>query len=232
MDEQEMQQLIKLVYQNLSDVLLEGIKAFTMSRRQFIKRHKVIIPDFLKAYYESGISIIGVTGHINNWEWGSISASYQVSHKILAFYKPLSNKWIDKLVLWSRIKSGTTLASITETSLTFERWKGTPTIFLMVADQSPASKDKAYWVDFLGRETAFLHGPEKHARNNDYPVMFTEIRRVKRGYYEVHLSLLAEKPSALPDGEITRRYVAKLNSLIRSEPQNWLWSHRRWKLSR
>jgi KDO2-lipid IV(A) lauroyltransferase len=35
--------------------------------------------------------------------------------------------------------------------------------------------------------------------------------------------------AALPEGELTRKYVRWLESVIREEPDMWLWSHRRWK---
>ena len=81
-------------------------------------------------------------------------------------------------------------------------------------------------------QAAFLHGPEKHARINDYPVVFVAIKRVKRGYYEITLSVLADDPRQLAEGEITRRYAQNMEKMIREYPADWLWSHKRWKLIR
>lgn len=224
--------LLGKIYKNLTDIIIEGIKSFTMSRKQILKRHKLLNPELVEPYFKAGKSIIIVTGHYCNWEWGSLSAGLQTPFKIVAFYKPMSNRWVDWFMRWSRSRYGTTLAPIYETSKTFENFKNTPAIFLMAADQSPAKTDKAYWVDFLGRKTAFLHGPEKHARNNNIDVMFVEIQRIKRGKYEMTLSLVAENPGKYADGEITSGYAKKLESIIRANPANWLWSHRRWKLTR
>jgi KDO2-lipid IV(A) lauroyltransferase len=102
----------------------------------------------------------------------------------------------------------------------------------MAADQSPRNKEKAIWVDFLGRDTAFLHGPEKYAMQYNYPVFYADIKQVKRGYYTLYLSILADDPASLSEGEITKRFAAKLESIILEDPGNWLWSHKRWKLSR
>lgn len=223
--------LLGNIYKNLTDIIIEGIKSFTMSRRQILKRHKLLNPEILDPYFKTWKSVIIVTGHYCNWEWGSLSAGLQTSFNIVAFYKPLSNPWVDRFMRWSRSRFGTTLASIYETSMTFEKFKGTPCIYLMAADQSPAKADKAYWIDFLGRKTAFLHGPEKHAHNNNLPVVFVEIERVKRGKYEMMLSIIADDVQHLPEGEITRRYAQKLESVVRVNPANWLWSHKRWKLS-
>ncbi len=36
--------LIKKIYANLSDIIVEGVKSFTMSRSLVLKRHKVLNP--------------------------------------------------------------------------------------------------------------------------------------------------------------------------------------------
>jgi KDO2-lipid IV(A) lauroyltransferase len=232
LSQNELEKLIRLFYKNLSDILIEGIKSFTMSRAQINKRHHILNPEILVPFFEQGKSIIAVTGHYANWEWGSLSAGLQTNYDIVAFYKPLSNKWIDQFLRWSRSRFGTTLASISETTTTFEKFKLKKTIFIMAADQSPAKAEKAIWVDFLGKDTAFLHGPEKHAINNNYPVFYVDIQRIKRGYYTLELSCLVENPADVPESEITRKFGKRLEATIKAHPENWLWSHRRWKLSR
>lgn len=231
---EEIKRLMSLFYVHLTDVLLEGVKAFTMSRRQVRKRHRIINPEVLEHFYKNKQSIIGVTGHYCNWEWGSLSASLQTPFNTVAFYMPLQNKTIDKFVRWSRSRFGTTLASVAETSKTFEKYKNSSTVYLMASDQGMASRYKsmAIWVQFLNRDTAFLHGLEKHARNNNLPVVYVDVQRVKRGYYTVELSVLTTNPNELPEGKLTEMYAQKLESIILKKPENWLWSHRRWKISR
>lgn len=232
--EKEIKALLPSVYKNITDNILEGIKAFTMTSKQIVKRHKIVNPEIFEDYFKKGQSIIAVAGHYGNWEWGSISASLQTNYNMVALYKPLSNKLIDNFIRKSRQRSGTVLASMFETSETFKKYKDTPSVFLMAADQSPGRKyiEKAHWINFLGRDTAFLHGPEKYAKNNNYPVMYVDVQRIRRGYYEIELSILADKPMELKDGESTARFAKKLESIIYTEPVNWLWSHNRWKLTR
>jgi Kdo2-lipid IVA lauroyltransferase/acyltransferase len=232
LSEEEIRIIVKRTYRNLSDVFIEGIRAFTMTRRQIRARHHILNPEILDPYFEAEKGVIVVTGHYGNWEWGALSPALQMRFHIVAFYKPVQNKWMDKMVNRNRSRYGTTLAPIRQTTSTFEAFKGKAVIYLMAADQSPSNREAAYWADFLGRDTAFLHGPEKHARNNNYPVVFVSIRRVKRGFYELELTPLVEDPSKLTDGEITRLFAEKLESLIREDPANWLWSHKRWKLTR
>lgn len=226
---ENLKRIEKATYQNLTDILTEGIKGFTMRDKQFIKRYRLSNPEVIQPYFERGQSFIAVTAHFNNWEWGASSASLQVPFKVVAFYKTLSNPYIDKLLRYTRERRGTSLISIRETTLTFEKLRSTPTIFLMAADQNPGKPDNAIWVKFFGRETAFLHGPEKHARANNLPVVYAHIVRKKRGWYDLVIEPMVDNPKDLPYGEITRKYANMLEEEIRANPGSWLWSHKRWK---
>lgn len=231
MDEKELGQILRRVYKNLADVIAEGIKGFSLQPSTIKKRHFILNPEVIEPYMQQGRSIIALPAHINNFEWGSMSPPQFTKHPVIAFYKPLSNKYIDRFMKWSRARFGTTLASIYETYQVFERNAGTASVYIMAADQSPARPDKAIWLSFLGRKTAFLHGPEKYARMYNYPVFYVDVHRVKRGYYTVQAVLLTDDPVSLAENEITARYAARLEEAIRRDPGSWLWSHKRWKLS-
>ena len=230
--EAEVYNIAKKFYKYLADIMVESLKGFTMSRKDIIKRHKILNPEILESYFEKNISIIGVSGHYGNWEWGSMSGGLQVKHHNIAFYKTLSNPYIDRFLKRSRQKCSTQLVSITETFDAFLTNKDKACAFLMIADQSPSNADRAIWINFLGIETAFLHGPEKYARMNNLPVLYIDIRPVRRGYYELELIPITEAPNELKEGELTRLYGNMLEQRIRERPQYWIWSHRRWKHSR
>ncbi len=230
--DKEINTITRKTYKNLTDIVVESIKTFTMSTENISKRFKVINPEILDEYYTKGQSIIGVTGHYGNWEWGAMAGSLQIRHRAVAIYKPLSNKYIDNYIKRTRAENGTLLKSIYKTEETFKNFKNQTCIFLLVADQSPSSTKKAVWVDFLNQDTACLHGPEKYAKMYNYPVVFLSIKRVKRGNYELIAEKLIENPSKLNEGEVTKLYMNKLEQIIREKPEDWLWSHKRWKRKR
>jgi Kdo2-lipid IVA lauroyltransferase/acyltransferase len=223
--------IVKRFYLNLADILLEGLKVFSMTRKQIAARHKILNPEVIMPFINEGKSLIGVTGHLANWEWGSLSASIQINTSAVAFYKTIKNPLVDRFVKRSRMKFGTKLASVNGTALAFKDNVAKSTIFLMAADQRPElrRKSQAIKVKFFGRETNFLHGPEKYSREYNLPVFFIDIVRVKRGFYEIKLSPMADNPSELAYGEITQNYAALLEQSIHSNPHCWLWSHRRWR---
>jgi KDO2-lipid IV(A) lauroyltransferase len=230
----ELKVLMHLFYKNLADILMEGIWAFTISRKQVLNRFQILNPGVIEPYSVAGQSIIGVTAHYANWEWGSLLASLQTDFNVVAFYKPINNKYIDKFVRRSRSRFGTTLAAIKETTLAFDKFKDNKSLFLMAADQGMPQKfsERAYWIKFLHQEIPFLHGMEKHARQNNLPVIYIDIQRVSRGHYTVELSELTSNPIELDEGALTEMYARKLETIISSKPENWLWSHNRFKLSR
>ena len=149
-------------------------------------------------------------------------------HVPVGFYKPLSNKYVDRYVQRKRVQGRSRLASITRTMETFQMYKEEPAAFYMIADQSPSSVKLAIWVSFFNINTATLHGPEKYARLNNYPVVYVDIQKIRRGYYTFEFILLEENTSSTKFGDITAQFMSMLESKIREHPQYYLWSHRRW----
>lgn len=222
----------KQFYRHFTDIFIESLKSFTMSEDELIRRYKYYGTEFLEEFYRQGKSVICVAGHYGNWEWGGVASSPQLIHKPVGFYKPLSNKYIDDYIQRTRVKGRSRLASILNTAETFNTDWGEPAIYYMVADQSPSSSRLAYWIDFLNQDTPVLHGPEKYARVHNLPVVFAWVKKIRRGYYTVEFRLLESDPSKTKTGEITTRYMKMLETVIREQPQYYLWSHRRWKLKR
>jgi len=228
----EIKAIERKYYHHLCDISLESIKGFSMSPKEIIRRHRILNPELANHFFDRKLSVISVPGHYNNWEWGSLSPGLQLKFPIVGFYKPMSNKLVDAFAKRHRAKFNTKLASIKETGLTFSELSDTQQAYIMASDQSPTNLKECYWVHFLNQDTAWLHGPEKYARIYKWPVVYVDIRKVKRGFYELELVTLTEDPVSLPDGEITRRYVQHLEKSIRTEPAYWLWSHKRWKHKR
>lgn len=222
----------KQFYHHFTDIFIESLKSFTMSEDELIRRYKYYGTEFLEEFYRQGKSVICVAGHYGNWEWGGVASSPQLIHKPVGFYKPLSNKYIDDYIQRTRVKGRSRLSSILNTAETFNTDWGEPAIYYMVADQSPSSSRLAYWIDFLNQDTPVLHGPEKYARVHNLPVVFAWVKKIRRGYYTVEFRLLESDPSKTKTGEITTRYMKMLETVIREQPQYYLWSHRRWKLKR
>jgi KDO2-lipid IV(A) lauroyltransferase len=226
----EKNELTRKIYLNLADITLEGIKGFSMSKAQIKKRHKVLNPDLLHHAYDLNKSTMLVTGHYGNWEWGAFSASYFISQDVIGFFKPLTNEYINSYAIKKRAKSGTILADINETGSFYKKYHDKNCLFLMAADQSPTKPEYAIWTEFLGINTPCVHGIEKYVEKYNLAVIYCRITRTRRGYYDLELEWITS-PSEKPKnyGDTTKIFMQKLEEVIYDKPENWLWSHRRWK---
>jgi Kdo2-lipid IVA lauroyltransferase/acyltransferase len=91
----EINSIAKGFYHHLSDMLIESLKAFTMTEDAVVKRYKYNNTEFLDELFKQGKSVICIAGHYGNWEWGGLASGVQLKHKPVGFYKPLTNKNID-----------------------------------------------------------------------------------------------------------------------------------------
>jgi KDO2-lipid IV(A) lauroyltransferase len=228
---EEVAEIARLSYRNLADIILESLKGFSMTEADFRKRYVFINPSVSEAHEGKNGSCIQMAAHYGNWEWGAISYPLWFSRPTLGFYKPLTNPYIEKYSHAKRGKLGCVLIPIGQTAASFEAYQDKPVVYIFVSDQSTWS-DNAHWVTFLGQDTACPQGGDKYAHQYNLPVYFVDIQRVSRGYYEVELTLLATNSADLPHEEITRRYMKHLEGVIREKPEDWLWSHKRWKKKR
>lgn len=228
--QKEIREIANKFYRNFMDVLLEGLKGMTMSTKTVLKRFKLVNPEILEPYFEQGKSILCVGAHYANWEWGGALDLY-MKHDSVAIYKAVKNKRMNNFIRKSRSKWGMRQISMEKTRTIFNNID-TPKFIILIADQSPSLTHLAIWVDFLGRDTPCIHGPEAYGKKFNYPLIFLDFQRVKRGYYTAELTLLDEEPAKLEKNEVTKLYMNKLEEVIRKKPEDWLWTHKRWKHKR
>lgn len=226
----ELRVLTRKTYRNLADVTLESLKGITMSFPALHRHYRPVNPEVVNDWLASGRSIILAGSHCNNWEWGVIMIASWLQGQTIGVYKPMSNKLIERWTNARRGRYGLILKSTKEAFASVEQYRDKPAVFLMLADQSPSNRKRAHWTYFFGRPTAWLHGVDEIARRNDYPVVYYEVLRVRRGFYEIVFSTLVAEPAGEAPGGITARYVEKLENQIRRQPEDWLWSHKRWKM--
>ena len=230
--EQEINAIADEFYSNLADIFLEGIKGFSMTKEQLLQRWKLIGAEKVNLYKEQNKSVILNAGHYNNFEWGTLAIAYQLQHSSKGVYKALKNKYIEAYLSKNRSRTGLELLEMTNVGKKLIEYQHHNSAFIFGSDQSPSNISKAYWVNFLGQETAFIHGVDQFARSLDLPVFYLEILRVKRGFYEVIVSPLVLNPNEKQPGEITQIFAQRLEESIKKNPASWLWSHKRWKHKR
>ncbi len=230
--EAEINKIIKKFYLHLSDITLESVKSMSMSEKSLNKRYVIKNTEIAKEYFNAGKSMLCLTSHYGNWEYGILATNNSIPHQAIALYLPLTNKHSEKYGLKRRTRFGMQLVAVQETKSIFEKQPEKPVAIIMAADQSPSNLERAIWVDFLNRETPCIHGPEAYAHKTGLPVVYLKISKTKRGYYSLEFEKLVDDPSTCKPGEITELYFKRLEKDIEEKPEYWLWSHRRWKYTK
>jgi len=112
------------------------------------------------------------------------------------------------------------------------RRENIPGVFGLVSDQSPSKKNLHYWTTFLNQDTAILTGPERMAKQTGFAIVYGDVTKVKRGYYQTQYICLTEQPTEEPENSLTERYARLMEATILRDPAYWLWTHKRWKHKR
>ncbi|MGI2298566.1 lysophospholipid acyltransferase family protein [Candidatus Cardinium hertigii] len=225
----ERKQIEKFFYRCLCELLLEQIKACTITSQQLLQHITLEDIEAIEKFYKRNQSIILVSGHFGNWEWAANALALQTSYTICAGYQPLHHKGIDRMAL--RIRSRFQRKAIPMVSLFrhMTTYKGSPQATTLLIDQAPLHKRNGYGTTFLAQSTTVTLTAAKLAQKYNHPIFYIQTERIKRGQYRVRPILLAETPVELSVQEIAERYTQRLEADILNNPACWLWSHRRWK---
>ena len=220
--------IAKEFYHNLTDTFIETIKLLSVSDKDFAKRYtsnSEIVADL----FATGVNLQLQAGHFFNWEFVNLGESRHGKFPFVAVYMPLANKNFDKMICKLRSRYGTILVPAVDFKTKFHEYvQGRYTLGL-AADQNPGNPLAAHWVNFFGRLTPFVTGPEKGAKLNNTPVLFGHFYKVRRGYYHTHLEIITTTPRDFENGQLTQLFASYVEKAIRVKPANYLWSHRRWK---
>ena len=227
--EKERKQIAYDFYQQFTDSFIETIKLLSISDKTFQKRFTSNV-EVLNNLYPTGQSVQIMAGHFFNWEFANWGVAKYGKYPFLAVFMPLSNKVFSKLIYDLRARYGSILIPATNFRSQFHKYANEGSYAMaLAADQNPGNPLQAYWVNFFGRLTPFVKGPEKGAKLNNTAQVFVHFYRTKRGYYHSQYELMTISPNYFKDGQLTALYVKVLEEKIKENPSNYLWSHRRWK---
>lgn len=228
----EWRRIEKDFYHWLCDYFVETIKLMTMSRKQLMRRMRFTGTEEVNRLVEKGQSVAIYLGHYGQWEWIT-SLPFWVSEKCQCceIYHPLENPEFDRLFRTVREKRNALCIPMAETlrRVVEYRSKHTPIILGYIADQVPFWNNIHHWLTFLNHDTAVLTGSERIARKMNQAVVYGDVRRVCRGYYECDLQIITDAPASYPEFRLTDIYFQRLEASIRRDPSLYLWSHNRWK---
>jgi Kdo2-lipid IVA lauroyltransferase/acyltransferase len=231
---QEIRKIMRRFYRNLADIALEVIKLQGISKKEMLKRFDFEGFEIMQNSFARGRSVIVAIGHCGNWEWMGTALGLKTPVKGYAIVKPLSSKHFHEYMMMLRHKlNADSTIPFRSTYRSMARHKKDFVSFNVIAsDQTPLRSEINYWCDFLHHDTPFFMGIEKLAKSLDMDVVFIDNRRTSRGRYTGFISLITDEPKNTGELEITGKYIRMLENAIVTNPDNWLWSHKRWKHKR
>lgn len=183
--------------------------------------------------FDRGKNVMVVMGHFGNWEFIGMFKR-NIKSKIFFVYKKLNNKTMDKFFRDLRGRNGGIPLEMKQTFRTLynEAQQKNPFLALFISDQRPLKGEIKHWVTFMGQDTPMMLGTEKLAKKTGCAVVYIEMMKTKPGYCNVGLELICEDASKTADYEITDKFMALLEKSINKAPEQYLWTHNRWKFKK
>jgi KDO2-lipid IV(A) lauroyltransferase len=232
--DQEISSIAHQFYRHFADMMVENVKATTISRKELIERIDVPgVREIFQPYWDRKQNVVIVLGHAGAWQWAGLVAPSLIPQRLFAFYNPLSNKYFDDFIKRTRSRYGMHLVSMRDYLRHVRaQYDDVSSLHFFLFDQGPTNVKRAYWTTFLQQDTGFYYGPAHFAQEHDCAVLYVAVKYQSRGRYVATITKITDTPNEISAGEIIERSVRLLEQQIQEQPADWLWSHRRWKRKR
>ena len=231
-DEPQRDAIIRGVYRHFCMMLMEilhiprKLHPTTWRRTITLVGHEEVLDRLI-----TGGPLIMLTGHFGNWEMaGYLFGVFGFPPHSVA--RPLDNPYLDRFLRTFRERTGQRMIAKKggyDEMLDVLRRGG---VLSFLADQDAG--ERGMFVDFFGRPASTHKAIALLAIEHKAPVVVGYARRVGPGFrYEVGCTELIDPTewTGTPDDArlLTQRYTAALEDIIRRDPDQYLWLHRRWK---
>ena len=228
--EKELLIIRKKFFKKLIDLMMESIKAFSISEKEILKRYTYKNPELVNKYAKEGKSIALVGAHQANWEW-STSLPKVLDINVYGAYTKLNNAYFEKCVRDSREKFGVFGYKTSEMVRAMQQRVSNKEqgAYILLSDQSPQFHKAYYWRNFFNTKVPVHTGAEMLAKKFDLVVINYVTKKIKRGYYETEFQLITAEPKEVEDYKITDAYTKLTEKNISNQPEFYLWSHNRFK---
>lgn len=228
--EEEIKKIAKKFFLHFTDLIMESIKTFSISKKEIQKRYTYKNLDLVHDLIKQGKSIILTGAHQANWEWSFYMPSL-ITVPMFGAYTKLANDYFNEKIIKSRTKFGGKgfKSSHVIKGLQKNYNENIQAVYLLLSDQSPQISRTQYWRSFFNINVPVHNGPEMLAKRFDYAVVNYVTKKTKRGYFEASFELITDSPKDFGKNEITDRYFEITERNIREQPEFYLWSHKRFK---
>ncbi len=223
----EIDKISKAMWHNYGRILAEYmfIKEFRMSKIR--NNIEIIGQKNLDAIKESNEPVIFISGHFNNFELMAMHLE-KSGINLAAIYRPLNNKFLNfimekirkKYICKNQIKKG---ISGTKQILSF--FKKKTSIALMI-DQRVSQGVKSNFFQHKAFTTTI---PAQFVKKFKCKIVPIYIERIQGVNFKLTIHDPLEYSSSESVDSITSSLNILLEKMILKNPEQWIWSHNRWK---
>jgi len=227
---EEIDRIVYRVFENIGRTAVEVFRFPRMSRDELLQRVDCDDPGMFERARAGGKGAIMLSAHFGNWELlGAWIAT--LGHPIDVVVKPQRNSSADEFYNNLRRSMGVGIIPTQKASKQILVSLKKNRLVAILADQY-AGHDGVP-VEFFGRKTATHHGPAAIALKLGCPIHHGVLIRQSDGRHRaVHGGPIPFERSQSPEDDIirlTQEYTRIIEDYIRQYPDQWLWTHRRWK---
>jgi len=218
-------------YKNFSQYLVESVKSLTVNPA-IIQNEKTRLfgLDILQDCYKKDKEVFLLMPHVFNWDWIGFWATSCPQKNVYAINKALKNKFMDKKMDEARFRvGGKGLKTRNVYKFISEEKHNKDNIYLFLVDQSPNMNFVKLKIPFFGKDTAVFNGYDSLIKKRNAEVIYCDTRKIGKGIYEYHFKKIEPDNEEFVENEVVIKFFSLLENSIKKNPDNWLWSHKRWK---
>jgi KDO2-lipid IV(A) lauroyltransferase len=232
--EVEVDALVRRCYRHFVEVMIEVALLSGVIRRGNVGDHFGYPDEASRERFEgaifSGRPCIFLTGHLGNWEVMGYSMGLMGIHAHIVARR-LDNPFLDVFIRDLRCMTGQQIIDKDGAYPHMRRALKAGERVAIVGDQDAG--EKGLFVDFLGRPASTFKPTAHLSLTHNVPIVVVATVRVGPMRFVMRVADVIEPREyrGRPDAvlEVTRRYSAALEALVRQTPEQYFWLHRRWK---
>ena len=227
---EELKKIRKNFYLNFSDYIVETLKSFTMSSHELRVRVQHLNQDVFHEAKAEGKNVILLSGHVFNWEWFNALATIIPQENSFPVYRKVQSNFWEEKVKSIRNRFGNHAIEAKEVIRhIFRNPNDGNSVYMFVADQTPHFSEITYGLNFLNQKTPAFIGYDKLSTRMDLAFVYCDMKKVKRGFYQINYYRIYPDGEKFVEHEVVKKFHKLLENTINKRPDNYLWSHRRWK---
>jgi Kdo2-lipid IVA lauroyltransferase/acyltransferase len=221
--------IVQQVYRNLAANAIEEISPARAAATVAVDAQTEARLAHLQQQHEQGRALLFVTGHYGNWE---VLAQFMTTRlgNISFLAKEQSNPYINKMITRLRSAMGGQVIPTNIAARLAPKVLKSGGILLLAADQDAGSG--GVMIEFLGRPAAYFRGWALFSYHYHAPVAFMFLKRESQGFTLEIADIVEPDLTVDKDVEIKRlltHFSDHLAAAVTAHPEQWLWTHRRWK---